>query len=669
MPRSKFKPLVAALALALLVGSAYAATYPSIVRLTGSMGEFDIQLLDAWTPKTATNFVGYVQRGDFNNSIIHRSVPGFVVQGGGFTLQSNLIVPVPTQPPVTNEPRFQNLRGTVAMAKEGGNPHSATSQWFINLADNSTNLNNQNGGFTVFGVVLGNGMAVADAIAALPFYNASLWLGPTFSNLPLRNPSLDSSNFVLFSSVRRMATGTQVFPFDFVARDERFTAGFADLPANDNRAQYVLRSGRTNLPSSLVGTNNFKALFISGVNRSDDLWMFWKRKAIGLRPETVYEATFDLELATAAAAGTVGIGGAPGESVFLKAGASAIEPRVVTDAQGWLRMNVDKGNQSQPGVAASVLGHAAKPDDGNTNYVVIRRDNRSSRIRATTAADGSLWLFFGSDSGFEGTTSLYYTSFTAVLEPLGKVQKITFAPANQIFGANKTFPLVANNSSRLPLSFSSSDSNIVAVSSNVATIKGVGSVTITATNSGNSQFYPAGLARTISITKASQSIRPFPAVKTIAFGTNLVLTNTNSTANLPVTFTLVSGPAVLSGNTLQVTNTGNVVVRATQLGDAFYTNAPALTKTFAAVKAKQTIAFTNLPTTIAFTSNGVIPLSATASSGLPVSYASGNTNILQILGSNSALMRRKGTVTITASQLGNGNYNAAPKVARNIVIN
>lgn len=669
MPRSKFKLLVAALGLLFLTGSVFAASYPSIVRLTGNMGEFDIQLLDAWTPKTVTNFLGYVQRGDFSNSIIHRSVPGFVVQGGGFTLQSNQIVPVPTKAAVTNEPRFFNVRGTVAMAKLGDNPNSATSQWFINLGDNSTNLNNQNGGFTVFGVVLGNGMAVADAIAGIQVYDATNQLGGAFGQLPLLKPSLDPESLVVFSNLRRMAAGTQVFPFDFVARDEGFVAGFADLPANYNAAQYALRSSRTNLPASLVGTNNYKALFISGANRSDDLWMFWKRKAIGLMPETVYEATFDLELVSAAAAGLVGVGGAPGESVFLKAGASTVEPRVVTDSQGWLRMNIDKGDQSQPGVAASVLGHAAKPDDGTTNYALIRRDNRSSRIRAATAADGSLWLFFGSDSGFEGTTSLYYTSFTAVLEPLGKVQKITFAPANQTFAANKTFPLVATNSSRLPLSFSSSDSNVVTVSSNVATIKGVGPVTITATNSGNSQFYPAGLTRTINIAKATHSIRPFPAANTIAFGASLVLTNTNSTANLPVTFSLVSGPAVLSSNTIRATNTGRIVVQGTQLGDGHYNPASPLSKTFTAVKANQTITFTNLPATNVFTSSGTIPLTATASSGLPVSYTSGNTNILQISGSATALMRRKGTVTITASQAGNSHYNAAPTVRRTIVIN
>jgi peptidyl-prolyl cis-trans isomerase A (cyclophilin A) len=589
MPLRRTPSAVAALSAVVLCLAAdcpAAADFASVVRVTGNMGEFDIQLLEAQTPKTAANFLGYVQRGDFSNSIIHRSVPGFIVQGGGFTLRSNTIADVPTRQPVTNEPFYSNVRGTVAMAKAGGDPHSATSQWFINLSDNNAaNLDKQNGGFTVFGVVLGNGMAVADAVAALPFYDASPWFGTSFSNLPLSKPFLGAENFVAFQTVRQLAAGTQVFPFDFTVRDEKFSAGFADLPANFDPTLYSLLSSRTNLPANLAGTNGTKALFISGANRSDDLWMFWKRKAVGLLPNTVYEATFDLELASAAAAGMIGIGGAPGESVFLKAGASTVEPRVVIDKAGWLRMNIDKGNQSQPGAAASLLGHSAKPDDGNNNFAIIRRDNRSSRLRATTASDGSLWLFFGSDSGFEGTTSLYYTKFTAVLEPIGKVQNITFkAPGNQVFAPGKTFALSASNSSGRPVTFISGNTNVLAVISNTATIHGAGRVTITATNSGDAAFAPGGASRNVTIAKANQ-----------------------------------------------------------------------------------TIAWTNFPATNKFRRNGKIPLKATSSSGLAVTYTSATPGILTISGTN-AVMKAKGTATITAAQAGNANFSAASNVVRTIVI-
>ena len=115
-------------------------------------------------PLTVQNFLNYVNDGDYVNTIIHRSVPGFIVQGGGFTAEglaellntntnpANAIGVIPSDPPVVNEfsSERSNLRGTIAMAKLGGDPDSATNQWFFNLADNSTNLDNQNGGFTVF---------------------------------------------------------------------------------------------------------------------------------------------------------------------------------------------------------------------------------------------------------------------------------------------------------------------------------------------------------------------------------------------------------------------------------------------------------------------------------------------------------------------------------------
>jgi cyclophilin family peptidyl-prolyl cis-trans isomerase len=728
---------IIAVALAFLAACANlsaSADYPTIVRMTGGMGEFDIQLLDTTTPKTTANFLGYVQRGDFSNSIIHRSVPGFILQGGGFRLRTNEIVPVPTLAPVTNEPVFSNVRGTVAMAKLDGNPHSATSQWFINLSDeNADNLDDQNGGFTVFGVVLGNGMVVADEIAALPTYNATKDLGGAFGELPLRNPSLDVDSLVLFSNVRRLAAGTQVFPFDFTASDEGFAAGFADYPPNDDPTQYKLQSSRTNLPANLGGK---PALFISGVNRSDDLWMYWKRKVTGLLPNTVYEATFDLELASAAPAGMVGVGGAPGESVFLKAGASTAEPIAVIGQEGWLRMNVDKGNQSQPGIAASLLGHAAKPDDRTGNYAIIRRDNRSSRLRATTATDGSLWLFFGSDSGFEGLTSLYYTKFTAVLEPL-KGQNITFTqPASpQVYAPNKTFRLSATSTSGLTVSFESSDTNVATVLSNVVTIKGAGVVEITAKQGGNATYSAAAdVQRTVTITKSPQTIASFTTIPTQVYAPKKTVTVTKvpaATSRLPVVLSVKSGPARVVGNVVTLSGAGTVVLAANQAGNGNFNAASEVTTSFAVTrqnvgaalvlsntnhvfdgtakgvtvsttppnlatvvtyagstnrqtnagayavvatisdanyqgsksgsmviaKATQTISFA-APVVPVFSNNATFPLVASNSSGLPVRFVSANPAIVTVLG-NVATIKAAGTVVLTATNSGNRNFNAA----------
>lgn len=158
------------------------------VRIGATIKTVDIALFDQQTPITVTNFLNYVVNGLHNSNIFHRSVPGFVLQGGGFQWKTSGIFPLDTFPAIQNEPVFSNVRGTVAMAKLGDNPNSATSQWFVNLADNSANLDYQNGGFTVFGRVIGNGMDVMDEIAALPRVNANGGNpnGP-FDNLPVKN--------------------------------------------------------------------------------------------------------------------------------------------------------------------------------------------------------------------------------------------------------------------------------------------------------------------------------------------------------------------------------------------------------------------------------------------------------------------------------------------------
>jgi len=166
----------------------------TVVEFQTVMGNFEVNLYDNATPATAANFLNYVNNGAYTNTLFHRSVAGFVVQGGGFTF--DLAVPldlVPTNAPVVNEPEFSNVRGTIAMAKVGGDPNSATSQWYFNLANNSANLDGQNGGFTVFGQVIGNGMDVIDAIAALPRFDFS---GAT-NEIPLRNyTTTDFNNLV-----------------------------------------------------------------------------------------------------------------------------------------------------------------------------------------------------------------------------------------------------------------------------------------------------------------------------------------------------------------------------------------------------------------------------------------------------------------------------------------
>ena len=198
------------------------------VRLTTVLGPIDIALFGQQKPITVSNFLNYVNQGRFfkidptngqlASSFIHRSVPGFVIQGGGWLGTVNPSTPAnaqPTQvaafPAIQNEPGISNKRGTIAMAKLANQPNSATSEWFINLADNGgppNNLDTSNGGFTVFGRVVNNGMAVADAIAALPRVNA----GAPFDTLPVRNYTSGSPitvpNLVSLPEIAQISTLT-----------------------------------------------------------------------------------------------------------------------------------------------------------------------------------------------------------------------------------------------------------------------------------------------------------------------------------------------------------------------------------------------------------------------------------------------------------------------------
>lgn len=199
------------------------------------------------------------------------------------------------------------------------------------------------------------------------------------------------------------------FSFDHDA--EGWVVDFADLPADYDQEIYELAGGYRALPEGLEGGG----IYVQGHNRSDDLFMYLKRQVGGLQPNTAYEVSISLDLATNVPPGLVGIGGSPGESVFVKAGASAIEPASTADGSGHLRMNIDKGNQSRGGAAMVVLGNIAHPDASRDAYAIKTLTNADEPLTVTTDGEGRLWLIVGTDSGFEGFTTLYYARIAYTL--------------------------------------------------------------------------------------------------------------------------------------------------------------------------------------------------------------------------------------------------------------
>ncbi len=190
------------LAIALFVG-VLACGLPAgatIVRFDTSLGNVDVRLYDTVTPLSVANFLAYVTDGRYDGTFIHRSMYNFVVQGGGFSYdtEQELLGEVEAFDPVLNEPGISNVRGTIAMAKLGGDPDSATSQWFFNVADNSANLDYQNGGFTVFGGVLGDGMNVVDAINDLYTYDLDGTYYSTFDDVPIRDGATTYADGLVF---------------------------------------------------------------------------------------------------------------------------------------------------------------------------------------------------------------------------------------------------------------------------------------------------------------------------------------------------------------------------------------------------------------------------------------------------------------------------------------
>jgi len=208
--------------------------------------------------------------------------------------------------------------------------------------------------------------------------------------------------------------------FDFRQGVQGWEAGFAEY--SPEMEGMMLEAGIRPL-SSKLGING-TGYYLQGMNHSDDLFMFLKRRLgtdDGVVPGQEYRVRFTIVFASNAPSGGMGIGGSPGESVYLKAGASTVEPEVHLDStDNHYRMNVDKGSgNSGSGTAASVVGYIANglSAEENPRYVSLERQHEHN-YTVTASPDGELWLLVGTDSGFEGLTGIYYQRIAVTLTPV-----------------------------------------------------------------------------------------------------------------------------------------------------------------------------------------------------------------------------------------------------------
>jgi len=206
---------------------------------------------------TVANLQSYSKLGRYQNTLIHRSVPGFVIQGGGYGwADAGQLSRISAQPPVINEysPKRANLRGTLAMAKLGGDPNSATSEWFFSLADNVANLDAQNGGFTVFGRVRGaDDLRLMDLLAGVQVYND----GASFGAIPLLLDAASSAAVKAFNTVR--FSDVQLFSLPELSYEVFANSPLLKVELTDQTLRLSHAAGRVSTPHvvevTVVATN------------------------------------------------------------------------------------------------------------------------------------------------------------------------------------------------------------------------------------------------------------------------------------------------------------------------------------------------------------------------------------------------------------------------------
>jgi len=569
----------------------------NMVVMNSSLGNFTIQLFPLNAPKTVANFLNYVNTGAYQNTIIHRSVPGFIIQGGGFTANTSLSS-IPTFPAIPSEFGLPNTIGTIAMALVGTDSNSATDQWFINLANNTSILDATNTAgnppFTVFGQVIGNGMSVVDAIAALPLGN----LGGAFGTIPLENwtntSTVSINNLVIITNVLTLpyfAVSSDPSAFAVKLNGSNLTVSFVTYPTNSTTLQNLARISVYATDTNGLSTN----------------------ASFAVVPSATGSQTISF---------------------------SQISPQSYT-TNAFIITNYPT---SSSGVSV-LVSRGSGPIVASNNVLYFTGIGTASLV-ANTQTNANINYYYKPATPVTNTFVIAPSPEPILLPPL----------TNETYGG-PPIALSSTNFLGAPISYSVLSGSAV-ISNNTLILTGAGTVTLRAsTASTDSNYVSSSVTNTFSVAKAAQSIS-FPGIANRSFNTNpFSITPPTASSHLPVVLALSpTNLATFTSNSIAMKGVGTVTLTATQLGNSNYLAATPFTDSFVIGKGSQTISFTQ-PATQTFSTNGSFALSATAPGGA-VTFACGNTNVISISGT-TATIKGAGIAVITANQIGNTLYTAA----------
>ena len=200
---------------------------------------------------------------------------------------------------------------------------------------------------------------------------------------------------------------------DFNEGEQGWEAAFSDFPpATPDIDKYHMDSGIRTLSTD----DSKKGFYITALNRSDDVFMFLKKQITDVEPNQRYLLEGSIEFFSNAGSDCFGVGGSPGDSVWVKTGATELEP-----AQADYHMNIDIGDQNISGNDSVLIGTIAAPGIGCDEFEPIGEKtiefSAEEGFEFISSEDGDVWLYFGTDSGYEGVTKIIYTKVSFTLTP------------------------------------------------------------------------------------------------------------------------------------------------------------------------------------------------------------------------------------------------------------